>query len=211
MLRYWIIVSILLLGCNIWAQDTLTITYCDGGEQVVSLDQSKEKIESMAFTCASGGFGHSTYIPGALQGSIYFLPSGTSRLPDFSLMEPVGVIYATQLDVPPQSFDKGFPGITDRFEWFGIRYEGSFEVVAQGSYEFRIVSDDGSRVYIDDKLIIDNDGQHPPRSRSAAIDLTRGQHAIRVDYYQGPRVTVALQLFIKPPGGTEEVFNSTSP
>ena len=122
-------------------------------------------------------------------------------------MTPVGSIYTKVLDVPERSFDSGFPGVTDRFEWFAIKYTGTFQVENVGEYKFRLVSDDGSRLFIDGKKIIDDDGVHPAQSASGSVSLDRGAHQIEVDYFQGPRYYVALQLFWTPPGGTETISN----
>jgi hypothetical protein len=141
----------------------------------------------------------------SLRGDIYYLEEGAPSLPDFSSLTPVGTIYTRTLDVPERSFTNGFPGVTDRFEWFAIRYTGSFQVDSAGDYGFRLVSDDGSRLLIDGKKIIDNDGQHPPQSQSGSVYLQSGLHQIEVDYFQGPREYVALQLFWTVPGGTETI------
>lgn len=150
-------------------------------------------------------FGSATEDLSSLRGDIYYLPEGTSSLPDFSTLTPVGSIYTKTLDVPTRSFDSGFPGVTDRFEWFAIRYTGSFQVNQEGEYGFRLVSDDGSRLFIDGQKLIDNDGVHASASASGSVYLTPGTHQIEVDYFQGPRYYVALQLFWTPPGGSEAI------
>lgn len=152
-------------------------------------------------------FGSSTVDPTSLKGDIYYIPEGTSSLPDFSTLAPVGSIYTKVLDVPERSFDSGFPGVTDRFEWFAIRYTGTFQVENEGEYNFRLVSDDGSRLFIDGNKTIDNDGTHPAQSVSGNVFLGRGAHQIEVNYFQGPRYYVALQLFWTPPGSTETISN----
>ncbi len=43
-------------------------------------------------------------------------------------------------------------------------------------YRFRLVSDDGAILYIDGYPVIDNDGQHPPVSKQATIQLAAGEH-----------------------------------
>jgi len=152
-------------------------------------------------------FGSNTTDSTSLRGDIYYLPEGASALPDFSGLTPVGSIYTKVLDVPQRSFTSGFPGVTDRFEWFAIRYTGGFQVEREGDYAFRLVSDDGSRLFIDGQKIIDNDGVHPPQSVSGSVYLSKGTHQIEVDYFQGPRDYVALQLFWTLPGGSETISN----
>jgi hypothetical protein len=153
-------------------------------------------------------FGTTVVDLSGLEGRVYFLEPGTQKLPDFSHMRTVGSIYTTTLNVWPQPFSEGFPNITDRFEWFGIEYSGRFWVENGGQYRFSLLADDGARLRIDDKLIINNDGVHPAIAASAAATLTRGTHRIQVDYFQGPRFTVALVLAVEPPGETWHLFNT---
>jgi hypothetical protein len=136
-------------------------------------------------------------------GQIYFLEPNTDSLPNFKKLKPVGSIYASRLSVPPQSFTKGFPGVTNRFEWFAIDYTGTFWISRPGKYRFALVSDDGSKLYIDDKKIIDNDGTHSPRTEVGSAKLKTGSHTIRVSYFQGPGDTVALMLGIAESEETE--------
>jgi hypothetical protein len=151
-------------------------------------------------------FGTSAYLPNSFKGDIYYLPAKTTSLPNFAALKPVGSIYTKALDVPERKFEQGFPGVSNRIEWFAIRYTGRFYVSKPGTYGFRLHSDDGSRLYIDRRLTINNDGLHPPRSASGNILLNQGWHDIMVNYFQGPRFHVALQLFVKPPGGAEAIF-----
>lgn len=144
------------------------------------------------------------------KGEIYYLHRGIRRLPDFNkLKKPKGAIYTPVLNVPTQNFDKGFPGLTHRFEWFGIDYHAHFWVKTPGEYKFSLLADDGADLYIDDRLIIDDDGQHPPELQQGSAELTAGAHSIHVTYYQGPRYQVALVLKVEPPGhDTFELFNT---
>lgn len=149
-------------------------------------------------------FGSPSKNPHALLGTLYALPQGTAKLPNFSKLTPVGTLYVDSLNVPARKFTQGFPGITNRFEWFGIVYEGRFTLEKGGNYSFRLHSDDGSRLWIDGKVLIDNDGIHPPQSKSAAVFLAPGEHTLWVEYFQGPRESIALSLYATYPGETEE-------
>jgi hypothetical protein len=111
--------------------------------------------------------------------------------------------------VPFRSFEEGFPGVTERFEWFAIDYTGRFWVSEPGTYRFALASDDGSILYIDDKKIIDNDRQHPVIEMEGKAKLKAGVHRIRVSYYQGPRFHVALVLRVAGPRDDElRVFHT---
>lgn len=141
-----------------------------------------------------GGFGTAGAVPFALQGRIYYLPEGTEGLPDFSRLRPQGTISTTVLNIPPQSFTTGFPGVTDRFEWFAIDYNGRINLPQAGTYTFRLSSDDGSKLFIDGREVIDNDGIHGLSSVDGEVQLAAGIHDVRVQYFQGPREEVALVL-----------------
>jgi hypothetical protein len=154
------------------------------------------------------GFGSGTQTPDSFAGNIYFIPPATQKLPDFASLQPTGVLYSRQFNVPPQNFDKGFPGVDSRFEWFAIRWTGNFTVATPGAYNFNVLSDDGANVYVDGQKVLDNDGQHAPKNARSTVNLTAGQHTFQLDYFQGPRYQVALQLWVTPPGGTEKLFTS---
>jgi hypothetical protein len=147
-------------------------------------------------------FGDNRWIQNAFTGDIYYLPEGTSQLPDFSALNSVGKIYAKILNIPERPFDTGFPNVTSRFEWFAIRYTGDIRIRSsqEGEYTFKLTSDDGSRLIIDNKIIINNDGQHPTSAGEGSIFLTEGIHQVTIEYFQGPRLYVALIFEVRPPG-----------
>lgn len=154
-------------------------------------------------------FGTTVVIPSGLKGLVYTLKDDTDRLPDFERMKkPKGTIYTSELNIPTQNFQQGFPGVTDRFEWFAIDYTGKFWIEKPGLYSFVLTSDDGAQLFIDDQLIADNDGAHSTRDRRCSIRLARGIHRIRVTYFQGPRFQVALVLKIAGPGEELRIFST---
>ncbi|WFE20611.1 DUF1080 domain-containing protein [Solwaraspora sp. WMMD937] len=78
----------------------------------------------------------------------------------------------------------------------------NLHVAAAGTYTFRLVSDDGSRLYIDDAVVIDHDGLHGATPMDGAVALTEGYHALRVEYFEaggGQELTLSWQ----PPGAEE--------
>ena len=66
---------------------------------------------------------------------------------------------------------------------FTIRWTGYFTFQAS-SYAFTVASDDGSRLFIDGVLAIENWGEHPAIPATATIPLTAGSHLIQLDYEQ---------------------------
>jgi hypothetical protein len=153
-------------------------------------------------------FGTTVVVPGGLRGDVYKIPPRSLQLPNFRKLKPVGSIYTAELNVPPRDFTEGFPGVTDRDEWFAIDYTGRFWVNKPGVYRFSLSSDDGSKLYIDDIVVIDNDGIHATWTEKRDAPLSFGIHRIRVSYFQGPRYRLSLILKVAPPGGDWRVFNT---
>lgn len=172
----------------------------------VAIIGTKKKKEKTSSNIQAGVFGSTKKNPFIFEGTIYYLPSGTDRLPDFSILKPIGKIYTPTLNVPTRDFSEGFPGVTDRFEWFAILYKGKIYIPKSGNYTFSLLSDDGSKLIIDNKVIIDNDGVHPPTEKIGTVYLKKGIHEIEVPYFQGPRTQVALVLSIIK-NGKKEVFD----
>jgi hypothetical protein len=142
-------------------------------------------------------FGTTVVLPSGLKGEIYNLKANTSKLPNFAHMKPVGAIYTNSLNIPVRDFTAGFPGVTNRSEWFAIDYTGRFWIETPGVYNFELVSDDGSKLFIDDREVIDNDGAHVVQTRDGEVALEGGIHNIRVSYFQGRRYRLALILKVK--------------
>jgi hypothetical protein len=153
-------------------------------------------------------FGTTIVISSGLKGDIYHLPRNTQSVHEIDHLKPQGSIYTTSLNVPPQDFQLGFPGITKRYEWFAIDYSGKFWIEHPGLYRFRLVSDDGAMLYIDGQLVADNDGIHSTEVRLGSIHLAGGIHRIRLPYFQGPATTVALMLEIAGPGEQPRIFST---
>jgi hypothetical protein len=153
-------------------------------------------------------FGTSVVIPSGLQGTIYYISHSEKRLFDFEKGKPRGTLYTTSLNIPPQDYKLGFPGISDRKEWFAIDYRGKFWVENAGDYRFELTADDGAMLYVDGQLVIDDSGLHPPVTLNGTAGLREGAHMIRVKYFQGIKYRVALVLKIARPGEEYRVFDT---
>jgi hypothetical protein len=152
-------------------------------------------------------FGTTVVSSSGFRGDLYFLKDTTTKLPNFGKMKPVGSIYTPVLRVTPREFSGGFPGVTERVEWFAIDYNGRFWIEQAGKYDFYLLSDDGSKLYIDGHTVINNDGLHGSLERTGSIKLKPGVHQIRVSYFQGPRFHLALVLEARRPGEDWRPFN----
>jgi hypothetical protein len=142
----------------------------------------------------------------AFTGVVCFILPGVLRIADVHGCAPVAVFYTNVFDVRERQQPEGFPGISDRSTWFMIEYQGAFTVSKEGTYDFRLHSDDGSYLFIDGTMVIENDGKHKPESRSGSIALASGSHRLRLLYAQTTE-RMALQLFVHRPGTSlEELF-----
>jgi beta-glucanase (GH16 family) len=107
-------------------------------------------------------------------GLAYRIYEGAWRsLPDFAALRPV------EEGITPVLGTAGRGG-----ENFAIVLEGFVDVPAAGTWTFSTVSDDGSRLLIGGRVVVDNDGLHALRARAGRIGLAAGRHAIRIEYFQ---------------------------
>ena len=86
-----------------------------------------------------------------------------------------------------------------RNENFAMYFFGFIKVPKRGLYRISIASDDGSRLFIDDRLAINNDGLHGLEEKSVEVGLVEGYHAIRLEYLQRTG-SADLQFYIESPG-----------
>ena len=129
------------------------------------------------------------------------------RMPNFDEMLPVYTFVASHLNVPTRNYTMGFPMPDMRpvTENFAIRFRAELQIDTPGLYTFWLNSDDGSQLYINGKLVVDNDGIHPARNRQSTIKLGIGIHPVEIHYFQGPRYAIALQWFYRPPNSSRKI------
>ncbi len=97
-----------------------------------------------------------------------------NRLPDFSLLTPASEGTQKVFNLRNRK----------RNNYFAFRFHSVLNVPEDGDYSFYLRSDDGSKLFIDGKLVINNDGLHSARWRANRIPLTAGAHNIEVQYFE---------------------------
>ncbi|MEO0414039.1 MAG: PA14 domain-containing protein [Verrucomicrobiota bacterium] len=100
------------------------------------------------------------------------------KLPDFSKLEAkeTGEIKTGKIDLD----------VAKKFKpSFGIVFEGNLTVPETDTFEFDLVSDDGSALIIDGENVILNDGIHPDKSVRKKEKLEKGNHTFKVLYFDG--------------------------
>lgn len=96
------------------------------------------------------------------------------NLPDFSTLEPVKTGVVNNIV---------FPEGTKSFN-FGVVYKGFIKIEKAGMYTFFLASDDGSKLTIGGKVVINNDGRHAVVEREGIKYLSKGFHPIEVSFFQ---------------------------
>ncbi|UQU62349.1 DUF1080 domain-containing protein [Couchioplanes caeruleus] len=104
--------------------------------------------------------------------------------------------------------DKLMPDVDYTGDEFGLQDNfvahviGNLTVPAGGTYAFRLASDDGSRLAIDGKPVVDNDGLHGVESKDGSVELGAGPHALFVEFFEaggGQQLTLSW----RPPGADD--------
>ncbi|MGB8166546.1 MAG: PA14 domain-containing protein [Chthoniobacteraceae bacterium] len=68
---------------------------------------------------------------------------------------------------------------------FGLVFTGKLDAPKDGMYFLQLASDDGGRISMDGKPVVENDGIHPAGTiREGKVKLTKGVHEFRLEYFQ---------------------------
>ena len=100
-------------------------------------------------------------------------------------------------------------------ETFSVEWNGKIKIERKGNHTFETISDDGSLLYIDDQLVVDNGRGGAARSKTGSIHLEAGYHSIKIKYFQN-RGVKEHKVNWKPPGKSKQpitvqkAFNSLS-
>ncbi|MCK5209796.1 MAG: chitobiase/beta-hexosaminidase C-terminal domain-containing protein, partial [Cyclobacteriaceae bacterium] len=98
------------------------------------------------------------------------------QLPDFDKQQAVK---------SDKVFQFSLENINPKVDEFGIVYSGFINIKEEGNYTFFVASNDGSKLFINKKLVVDNDGPHGAgEEKIGEIRLTEGIHPIKLNYFQ---------------------------
>jgi alpha-N-arabinofuranosidase len=89
-----------------------------------------------------------------------------------------------------QPTEKGITGkidfpIGNKGSNVGLIFNGFIKIEQSGMYTFFLTSDDGSKLVIDNKTLIVNDGNHAAIEREGTVYLSKGFHPVEVSFFQG--------------------------
>lgn len=100
------------------------------------------------------------------------------------------------------------PGPEMKRDHFSIRWTGIFVPSESGEYELGVRSDDGFRLYLDDKLFLEDWTIHSPRTRSSPVYLEANrEYLIKLEYFQNIGGALAQMGWLKP--GEKAAFFAT--
>ncbi|THU36125.1 beta-hexosaminidase [Niastella caeni] len=68
---------------------------------------------------------------------------------------------------------------------FGLQYSGYIDFPETGIYSFYLLCDDGGRLMIGNKEVVNNDGQHAPLEKSGQVALKKGLHPFQLHFIEG--------------------------
>lgn len=179
--------------------DIKVIAYLDNGSELRAeaagkLTPPDIKIE----VCEQGDMSY------PIKAKVYHLEKNTSSLPDFSTLEKVEEFCMSDIAVSKRKSKYGFPGVTNRLEWFALDITAVLDVPEDGSYTIGVKSDDGSKVFIDGNEILNSDGIGY-FDESTTMELSKGLHTLNVQYFQGPHNHLGLELLWVVPNSTAQI------
>ncbi len=118
-----------------------------------------------------------------------------NRLPNFESLVPVKTGQLDNISLSPKS----------QANYYAFQFDVRASIEVAGAYTFFTRSDDGSRLYVDDQLVVDNDGLHPAIEKAGVVTLAAGEHDIRVEYFEKAGGD-SLEVLWSGPGVVKEVL-----
>ena len=108
-----------------------------------------------------------------------------------SWSDPAGTGTDTQIEFTDQGGSTWPISMVGRQDNFSVNWDGYINVPADADYSFRLTSDDGSWLWVDETLLIDNGGDHSSQARFGTVHLGAGYHHIVVRMYENGGAAVA--------------------
>jgi hypothetical protein len=122
-----------------------------------------------------------------------------------------GSTLLTRID-PTINFNWGStaPGSGVPADQYSVRWTGQIEARSTETYTFYLNSDDGSRLYINNTLVVNNWSDHQAAEVSGSIALTRGtKYTITVEYYEAGADALCQLYWSTPTVFTKQVVPQT--
>jgi len=116
-----------------------------------------------------------------LKEEAFYLRHGLNRVPNLhrKRLSMVRKVYSVNY----RSTSGNWPGFSVR-DRFAVRWSGFLIISGAGSYRFSLRSDDGSKMYIDNRFMLNNDGLHGMRYGYSTRTLGKGQFRVRIEFFE---------------------------
>ena len=125
-----------------------------------------------------------------------------SKIPQFNTLKKGSSWISPEFNISRDQINKL---IEKGNESFALQFSGFIQIDNPGKYTFSTQSDDGSKLFVDGKVVVDNDGNHGVMEETGSIELTAGRHPIRVEYYNNGG-GFWLDAFYKGPGVSKQLI-----
>ena len=147
--------------------------------------------------------------PNGLLANVFALPAGTESLPDFATLgAPAATVPIRELNYEARG---AFPGVSVSGETIGMQFVGSLNIVEEGEYTLCLNSMAGSRVLLDETLVVDNDGNHTaPTEKCEPVYMAAGEYGIEIDYFYQSSLGVKVLFSWNRDGGAASTPVPTS-
>jgi len=113
------------------------------------------------------------------------------KLPDFGALKPVKEGVSAKIDLSPKGRD----------DEFGLVFTGYLKISEAGEYIFAVKSDEGCKLWIGGREVVNHDGIHAPASKlGLTLSLTPGYYPVKVEYFEARWLEALEVLWHKPSG-----------
>jgi len=151
-----------------------------------------------------GALGSEEWAPGSVGGNVYFIDE-LRELPDLTHLTPLGALFLHRVDMMP---GKAVPAIGGRTAHYALDYRGVLRLKESKTLYFRLSSDDGARLSIDQEVVVDNDGRHGIKPRRGKISLAAGLHEFQLEYFQADSQAHLVLEVSTGPDNPYEIFDT---
>ncbi len=140
--------------------------------------------------------------PGLI-GEYFAINNPISDFPDYDALIPNYVQLDTQVNVAP-TYDT-FNGLPGLYDYFAVRWTGNVFIETAGDVTFYLNSNDGSRLFIDGELLINNGGLHGMQIVQGTTFLEPGHHQLRLEYFDNTSEAGVI-LSYQPVGEAQQII-----
>ena len=182
-----------------------------GSSAASTSSSSSSAISSSTQSSSSSMSSAASFAEGKFQGDFWALPHDVAQnvkeIPDLDgLGAPSKVIESEVID-----FDSAKFANLGWHDDFAVRWKGMLEISEADTYKFLSTSDDGSKIYVNNVMVVDNDGLHPPKDAEGSLFLDVGTYPIKVEFFEhGGGADLVVKYSGADTGGQFKLIRSTT-